>query len=892
MAGIELFGFEIKKKGADVVEIPSFSPVESDDGALTVSAGGAYGTYLDLEGSSKNEAEIVAKYREMSLQPECEQAIDEIVNEAIVKDGNKAIVDINLDDLDDINVPDRIKKLITDEWNNVSELFNFNNYGYEIFRRWFIDGRMYYHVMIDETNPRLGIQEMRYIDPRKIRKVRNMRRERRGNIFVNIVASEFYMYTERGFRGSSATGMENQGLRIAKDSIVQITSGLTDKDNKMVLGFLHKAIKPMNQLRMLEDATVIYRISRAPERRIFYIDVGSLPKMKAEQYVKDMMTRHKNRLVYDATTGDVRDDRKFMCYSMDTKIPLLDGRTLTLDEITTEYEAGKENWVYSCDPVTGKFVPGPVSWAGITKRNSQVVKVTFDNGKSITCTPDHKFPVWNKGLVEAKDLVGESIIPGYRRMKSLYAGGPEYEQIFKNDTKTWEYTHREVARWKDSVGLREEMVHSQFYIDEPKKTIHHRNYKRLNNDPNNLVMMNRYDHIKYHADCARYAFKTPNKSEDFTPEWRANLSKAAKLRKPLCKTWKINTPTGEQLIIENLSAFCRENNLNRSNIKGDHGSKKFYANQLRNHKAVSVEWLDDQIDVGCLTIDLEETYHSNHTYLLDAGVYTKNTMLEDYWLPRREGGRGTEISTLPSGQNLGELSDVRYFEKKLYKALMVPMSRLDPESSGFNIGRAAEISQDELKFQKLIARLRLRFSQLFLNTLEKQLILKGIISSDDWSEYKNKILFNFNTDNYFSELKDAEILRERMSTLQQVQPYIGMFYSQEWVKKNILQQSDDDIEAMLKQISEEEPMPGSILADEMQQQSAADQAATVGSDQAGPGQDQPADQDQSKGGGGPTKTQIVQGANGPYTRNMPSIRNKKPKTAVQNEPERLPANFK
>jgi hypothetical protein len=580
MAGIELFGFEIKKKGADVVEIPSFSPVESDDGALTVSAGGAYGTYLDLEGSSKNEAEIVAKYREMSLQPECEQAIDEIVNEAIVKDGNKAIVDINLDDLDDINVPDRIKKLITDEWNNVSELFNFNNYGYEIFRRWFIDGRMYYHVMIDETNPRLGIQEMRYIDPRKIRKVRNMRRERRGNIFVNIVASEFYMYTERGFRGSSATGMENQGLRIAKDSIVQITSGLTDKDNKMVLGFLHKAIKPMNQLRMLEDATVIYRISRAPERRIFYIDVGSLPKMKAEQYVKDMMTRHKNRLVYDATTGDVRDDRKFM------------------------------------------------------------------------------------------------------------------------------------------------------------------------------------------------------------------------------------------------------------------------------------------------------------------------TMLEDYWLPRREGGRGTEISTLPSGQNLGELSDVRYFEKKLYKALMVPMSRLDPESSGFNIGRAAEISQDELKFQKLIARLRLRFSQLFLNTLEKQLILKGIISSDDWSEYKNKILFNFNTDNYFAELKDAEILRERMSTLQQVQPYIGMFYSQEWVKKNILQQSDDDIEAMLKQISEEEPMPGSILADEMQQQSAADQAATVGSDQAGPGQDQPADQDQSKGGGGPTKTQIVQGANGPYTRNMPSIRNKKPKTTVENEPERLPANFK
>lgn len=575
MAGLELFGFEIKKKATDVVEIPSFSPVESDDGALTVSAGGAYGTYLDLEGSAKNEAEIVAKYREMSLQPECEQAIDEIVNEAIVKDGNKAIVDINLDDLDDINVPEKIKAMISDEWNTVSELFNFNNYGYEIFRRWYIDGRMYYHIMIDETNPRLGIQELRYIDPRKIRKVRNMRRERRGNIFVNVIAGEFYMYTERGFRGSSMTGMENQGLRIAKDSIVQITSGLTDKDNKMVLGFLHKAIKPMNQVRMLEDATVIYRISRAPERRIFYIDVGSLPKMKAEQYVKDMMTRHKNRLVYDATTGDVRDDRKFM------------------------------------------------------------------------------------------------------------------------------------------------------------------------------------------------------------------------------------------------------------------------------------------------------------------------TMMEDYWLPRREGGRGTEISTLPSGQNLGELSDVRYFEKKLYKSLNVPMSRLDSESAGFGLGRSAEITQDELKFQKFIARLRLRFSQLFLDTLEKQLILKGILTLEDWSEYKNKILFNFNTDNYFAELKDAEILRERIATLQQVQPYIGMFYSQEWVKKNILQQSDDDITAMVKQMSGEEPMPGSILGDEMGQQQAM-------ADQAPPGQGQPdaPPDDQPSNGGGPKKTQIVQGPSGPYTRRFPEVRKKKQDTNMEPPAERLPANFK
>jgi hypothetical protein len=269
-------------------------------------------------------------------------------------------------------------------------------------------------------------------------------------------------------------------------------------------------------------------------------------------------------------------------------------------------------------------------------------------------------------------------------------------------------------------------------------------------------------------------------------------------------------------------------------------------------------------------------------------------MLEDYWLPRREGGRGTEISTLPSGQNLGELSDVRYFEKKLYKALNVPMTRLDSETAGFNLGRSAEITQDELKFQKFIARLRLRFSQLFLHALEKQLILKGILTSEDWAEYKNKILFNFNTDNYFAELKDAEILRERIVTLQQVQPYIGMFYSQEWVKKNVLQQSDEDIEAMMKQIGEEEPMPGSLLGDEIEQQQAMADQAAAGGDQPSQDQGQPDAQpsDQPANCGGPKKTQIVQGPNGPYTRKFPEVRKKKQETHIEKPAERLPANFK
>lgn len=574
---IELFGFSIQRKEEDR-DIPSFAVQEVDDGALTVSAGGAYGTYLDLEGSAKTEAEIVAKYREMSIQPECERAIDQLVNEAIIKDGNKEIVDISLDNLD---ISDNIKSLITAEFNTVSELLNINNYGFEIFRRWYIDGRLFYHVMIDENNPRAGVQELRYIDPRKIRKIRAIKRERRGRAFINVTTDEFYMYNERGFRGASATGMDNQGLRIAKDSIIHVTSGLMDKDNKIVLGYMHKAIKPLNQLRILEDATIIYRISRAPERRIFYIDVGNLPKMKAEQYVKDMMTKHKNRLVYDATTGDIRDDRKFM------------------------------------------------------------------------------------------------------------------------------------------------------------------------------------------------------------------------------------------------------------------------------------------------------------------------TMLEDYWLPRREGGKGTEISTLPSGQNLGELSDVNYFEKKLFQSLNVPMSRMNPDQSGFNLGRAAEISQDELNFQKFIGRLHLRFSQLFLQVLEKQLILKAICTSEEWEIFKNKIQFNFNKDNYHSELKDAEVLRERLNTLQLIQPYIGLFYSTEWIFKNVLMMSDEDIKSMQSQMKKDEIFPGSLLDQEQQQQAQMDmmqqgqQDAAAQADPSASASTAPKaaenkaapekkEKAEPKKDGRPYKTQIVHG---------------KSKTFTRKQHERLPSNF-
>ena len=320
---MKLFGFEISRNEKNEREdIPSFAPRQTDDGALVVSAGGSYGTYLDLEGSARTEAEIVAKYREMSIQPECEQAINDIVDDAIVKEGKESIVDI---DLEDLELSDQVKNRIIEEWKKIANLLDFNNAGYDIFRRWYVDGRIYYHVMIDTNDPKAGIKELRYIDPRKIRKVRAVKRVRKDQVYVNVTDSEFYMYNERGFKGASATGMDNQGMQIAKDSILHVTSGVVDKDNKIVLGYLHKAIKPLNQLRILEDATVIYRISRAPERRIFSIDVGNLPKMKAEQYVRDVMVKHKNRLIYDATTGDIKDDRKFMTMLEDFWFPRREG---------------------------------------------------------------------------------------------------------------------------------------------------------------------------------------------------------------------------------------------------------------------------------------------------------------------------------------------------------------------------------------------------------------------------------------------------------------------------------------------------------------------------------------------------------------------------------------
>ncbi len=482
---IKLFGFKIGKDEPAQEQVRSFVPPNDDDNAVNIVGGGVYGTYVDLEGTIKNDSELIRKYREMSLQAECDTAIDDIVNEAIVYQPDEYPVQIVLDKLEQ---PESIKKKIRDEFGHILKLLDFGNQGYDIFRRWYVDGRLYYHLIIDEKQPRAGLKEVRYIDPRKIRKVRETPKTRSvpGQTELYVKPIEYFVYSEKGFAKDA-----NQGLKIAPDSICYVHSGITDKDGKVIISHLNKAIRPLNQLRMLEDATVIYRISRAPERRIFYIDVGNLPKIKAEQYLREIMQKYKNKLVYDATTGEIRDDRRFQ------------------------------------------------------------------------------------------------------------------------------------------------------------------------------------------------------------------------------------------------------------------------------------------------------------------------TMLEDFWLPRREGGRGTEITTLQGGQNLGEIEDVLYFQKKLYKLLGVPISRLE-SYTGYSLGRASEITRDELKFSKFIARLRNRFTHLFDRMLETQLVLKGICTKAEWQQIKEEIYFDFITDAHFAELKDAEILKERLTLLSDIDQHVGKYFSVAYVRKNILQQTEDDIKQMDKEMAEEE----------------------------------------------------------------------------------------
>lgn len=648
------FGFVSKQK--EPLILPSIVTQKEDDGAVEIAAAasGVYGHYLDIDGKIGNDFDLISRYRDLALQPEIDFAIGDIVNEAIVIDNDLHPVTINLDDSE---YSDKIKDSIIKEFEEIISMLNFNNKGNDIFRQWYVDGRIYYHTMIDEKNPKKGIQEIRNIDPRRIKKIREVKQEK-SNSGVKVVTGheEYYLYSAQGFGPTSSAKSPNTELvKLSPDVISYVTSGITDSNNVTVLSNLHKAIKPMNQLRMLEDSVVIYRLARAPERRIYSIEVGNLPKAKAEEYLASVMNKYRNKMVYDA------------CLDLTTRIPLLDGRTLSLSEIIGEYNSGKELWAYSCDPITGKFAPGIISWAGITRKLESVLKITLDNGESITCTHDHKFPVWEKGKVEARNLiVGDSMIP------------------FSKDINTTEF-----------------------------------------------------------------------------------------------------------------------NNCNIS----------------------SIEYLAEKMDVGTLTIDREEKYHDYHTFALQVGIYTCNStgelrddkrhmsMLEDFFVPKRN-GVGTEITTLQPGQNLSALDDVDYFRKKLMKSLNVPYSRLDSEAQ-WTLGRATEITRDEVRFARFIEKLQNKFSDLFDSILEKQLIFKGIISHDEWKKLKSIIKYRFECDSYFSEMKKMEVIKTRFDLLQTVEAYSPnalaqdasarqAYVSTDWIFKNILQRTEEQIKEDKKEINKEE----------------------------------------------------------------------------------------
>jgi hypothetical protein len=500
----ELFGFSFKKKA---VKERAPSPIQpsSEDGATSYIAGGYYGQYLDLDGNFKTEYDMVKKYREMAMHPEVDSAIEDILHEAIVADQNDSPVECNLDNLD---VSESVKGMIRDEFDYIKNLFGFDSKAHEMFRRWYIDGRMYYHKVIDLDNPADGIKEVRYIDPSKIKKVRQITKPKTADEFMKYdfgSSEEYFVYNPKGLNNTSA----NSGIKIAKDAITYVTSGIMDTNRNIVLSYLHKGIKVLNQLRMIEDSLVIYRISRAPERRIFYIDVGNLPKVKAEQYLREVMGRYRNKLVYDAATGEIRDDRKYM------------------------------------------------------------------------------------------------------------------------------------------------------------------------------------------------------------------------------------------------------------------------------------------------------------------------SMMEDFWLPRREGGRGTEITTLPGGQNLGELTDVQYFQTKLYKALNVPAGRLDSATS-FNLGRSSEITRDELKFTKFVGKLRKKFSDLFNDALKTQLILKSVITPEDWEDMKEHIQYDYLKDNHFTELKNLEMKTEQLNVLAAMDPYVGKFFSIDYIRQEILGMTEKQIEEMDMQMADDIEMgramnPTDLVAADQQQ---------------------------------------------------------------------------
>ena len=922
---MKLFGFTLGKK--EVVQNqpptqPAFTlPTEAiDDGAVNITSSSHFGTYVDLEGSVRNELELITRYREMANHPELDMAVDEIVNEAISHDDTGKIIHIKLDNL---KLSETIKKKIIEEFDNIQKMLNFSNISDDLFRRWYIDGRLFFHIIVDEKNPKNGIVELRYIDPRKIRKVREIKQEKDPKTGAVVIAStaEYYVYNDRGTTTQTYTSNVNTGVKIAPDSILNINSGLMDAKNTFVISYLHSAIKPLNQLRMIEDAVVIYRISRASERRIFYIDVGNLPKGKAEQYMQDIMVKYRNKMVYNQQSGELVDQRKHLsmledfflprregCFSLDTKIKLLDGRDVELHDLIIEHNLGKQNWVYSVDP-NGHIVPGKISWAGVTRKNAEILEVHLDNGETIIATPDHKFILRNGEKIEAQHLIaGSSLMPFNTKFKAI--SKKDYQQIQHNDDNTWEHSHRMISRYFDR-------------IQEKTEVIHHVDFNRFNNNPENLLIMDKFEHIRYHRKNAQLTwkygdynkhcenlsksgknfFQTPegqnrrkeisenNKTnekiingfkkgreiikqnrqrdreilskDEYLKKWSPGLTlemsqKGANRRKEICENDRKNLSKdewGEKYskhgkhninihlkntenvslsTIKDIIVSCVEKNPRVSNKhllnyikeiyprlsikilckylhRNGYNSisefivrnvdskyivqKRLEKSKINNHKVVKIVRRDDRLDVGTLTIDEHHEYHDYHNFALSSGIFVMNS-------------KGTEITTLPSGQNLSQIEDVVFFRQKLLQALKVPISRLDPQQGGLiGLGRTSEVTRDEVKFSKFIDRLRNKFSQLFDNALSIQLALKGICTREEWETFKDDVYYDYVKDNNFTEMRDADLMRERVNLLTLMEPYIGTFYSKSWIDRNVLRFSEEEIEQMKKEIENDDYTP-------------------------------------------------------------------------------------
>jgi hypothetical protein len=705
---------------------------------------------LNYDFTYNSQAELINTYREVSNYNEVDFAIEDIVNEAVTfGDNDSNAVEIDLSSIDDEILSEKVKDFVYESWDKINNLLDLNTSIHRRFKSFYIDGRLSYQKVIDKASvSNNGLLNIIQLDPRFVTKFRNVEYDKANHTIQAV--DEYFIYNENIAETNPSDQKTKQNknsnfkeaLKLNKESITYVTSGITDSNSGYAISWLHKAVKPANQLRMMENALVVYRITRAPERRVFYVDTSGMTKTKAEQYLKNLKANYRNRMSYDPDSGSFKDSRHLMtmqedywmprnastgkgtevstlpggCFAMDTKVSLLDGRERSIAEIRDEMETGKELWTYSVNPETGKVAAGLISWAGVTQKSAEVMKLTLDNGEEIICTPDHKFPVYGKGFVRADELLeNESMMPLYRKNEQISKTKKlDYEQYFDNESKKWVYTHRMVANELKGSEVKNFVYESN--DDGVYDVRHHVDFDRYNNDPSNLVFMGWNDHQKLHTD----------------------------------------------------NGFSRE-----SILWSDFRKKE----SLHNHRVVKIEKLADKIEVGTLTIDKDEKHHDYHTFALSCGIFTKNS-------------------------NLGDIEDVVYFLKRLYKALNIPVSRLEADSI-VSLGRNTEINRDELKFGKFVTKVKKRFNMMFLDLLRTELILTKVITGKEWDKIKNQIKFVYSQDMYLEEQKKFEMMRDRLELLNELNDYVGKYFSHDYIRRKILKQSDEEIEEQDKIIEEE-----------------------------------------------------------------------------------------